>query len=125
MVHVLIRGFEDIASVEGDFAALDVAIAVEELNDAHGGNALAGAGLADDAEGLAGLEAVGDVVDGLDNSLFGPKKRVQFFDFKQTHRAAHLSFDFGSMASRRPSPMQLMLMVQMPSTEAGNTQRHQ
>ena len=125
MVHILVRGFEDIAAVEGDIAALDIAVAVEQLDDAHGGNAFTGAGLAHDAEGLSLLQAVRHIVDRLDDTLLGLEIGVQVFDFKQTHGAAHLSFDFGSMASRRPSPMQLMLMVQIPSTEAGNTQRHQ
>ncbi len=49
--------FADIDAVEKDLAALDVVEAQQELN----GGGFAGAGVADDGDGLTGLDAEGDV----------------------------------------------------------------
>ena len=124
MVHLLLGAVADVLAVKGDFAALDIAVAVQQLDDAHGGNALARAGLAHNAQGFAGVQGIGHVVYSLDDALFRFEIGVKVLHFQQTHRA-HLSFDLGSMASRKPSPTQLMLMVQMPSAKDGNTHRHQ
>ena len=124
VVHLLVGAVENVFAVEGDAAAFNIAVAVQQLDNAHGGHALAGAGLTYNAQGFAGVQGIGHVVDGLDNALFRFEIGVKVLYFQQTHRA-HLSFDLGSMASRRPSPTQLMLMVQMPSAKDGNTHRHQ
>ena len=49
--------FADVDAVEQDLAALDVVEAQQELN----GGGFAGAGVADDGDGLAGLDAEGDI----------------------------------------------------------------
>ena len=65
-----------------DGAGVDVAVAVQQTQDGHGGNRLAGAGLTDDTDGLAGLQGIGHIVYGLDDALFGFEKGLQVLDLK-------------------------------------------
>ena len=48
-----------------------------QAHDRHAGHALAGAGLADDAEGLAALDVEREAVDGLDDAVLGREVHPQ------------------------------------------------
>ena len=82
VVHLLDGELGKILSVQEDLAAVDVSVAVQQLQDTHGRNGLAGAGLTDDADGLARFQRIGHAVDRFDDALLGPKECVQIFYFK-------------------------------------------
>src|SRR5947209_915612 len=54
-----------------------------QLHDRQAGAALAGAGLADDAERLALVDGEGDTVDGADHTIVCPEVRLQVVDFEE------------------------------------------
>ena len=97
--QVLDVQFADVDAVEKDLPALDVVEAQQELD----GGGLAGAGVADDGDGLAGLDAEGNVAQdpvflaGIGAAVIG-EPDVAKFDF-----AAH------GLSERPP-----------PATSAGN-----
>ena len=53
---------------------------LDQPDDRFGGDALARAGLADDAERLAGMDMKRDAVDGADDALVGEEMRAQILD---------------------------------------------
>ena len=55
LAHLKIGLAEQFLAVVGD-GALDAGVLVQQAHDGHGGHGLAGAGLAHDAEGLAGVQ---------------------------------------------------------------------
>ena len=74
-----------VASLEHDASAVNVAVRVQKAQYAHGGNALAGAGLAHDAQRAAGLNGIGNAVDGFDDAALRGEEGSQVIDFKQCH----------------------------------------
>ena len=54
LAHLEVGLAEQLLAVVGD-GALDAGVLVQKAHDGHGGHGLAGAGFADDAEGLAGV----------------------------------------------------------------------
>ena len=56
-----------------------------EAHDREAGDALAGAGLADDAERLALLDLEADAVDGLDDAVVGAEMRAEVVDLEEGH----------------------------------------
>ena len=53
------------------FTALNEAVVVQQLQHAHGGDRLTGAGFTDNAQNLTGVHGVADIVDSLDNTALG------------------------------------------------------
>ena len=127
LIHFAEGDLGQIDAPEKDLAALDIAVAVKQAQDAHGRNGLAGAGFADYAKRLALLHGIRYVIDGLHDAALGGKVCVQVLDFKQIcHNAPlYLSPDLGSSASRSPSPMRLMQTQERPKMRPTNTQFHQ
>ena len=72
-------------AVKPDFAALNKAVVVQQLQDAHGGDGLAGAGLTHDAQNLAGVHRIADVIDGFDDAALGGEEGFQIFQFQKCH----------------------------------------
>ena len=110
-------------------AAGDIAVGIQQPQDAHGGDGLAGTGLAHDTQSLTGVNGIGNVVDSLDNAVSGFEKGIEVLDFQQRlylmSRHYLSTSDLGSSTSRRVSPMMLMQMTTMERNSAGNSQRHQ
>ena len=82
LVHLVHGQLRQVHAVEEDLAGVDIAVAVEQTEDAHGRDALAGAGFADDAEDLTGVERIAHAVDGLDGAALGREESLQVFQFK-------------------------------------------
>ena len=77
---------------------------VVQAQDAEAGHALAGAGLADDAERLAALQREGQAVDGLDQAVVGREVDPQVADLEERRlvaggTSAHDSRTRGSMTA--------------------------
>ena len=128
VVHLLGGDLCQILTVEGDGAAGNIAVGIQKTQDAHGGNGLTGAALAHDAQGLAGINGIGNVIYGANGAVTGLKEGFEVFDLQQrlvVFRHYLSTSDLGSSTSRRVSPMMLMQITTMDRNSAGNTQRHQ
>ena len=79
LVHLVHGQLRQVHAAKEDLAGVDIAVAVEQTEDAHGRDALAGAGFADDAEDLTGVEGIADAVDGLDDAALGQEESLQVF----------------------------------------------
>ena len=67
-----------------DATALDMAGRQgDKTHDGHGGHGLAGTGLADDAEGLAAIERVGNAIDRVDDAVLGMEIHLEVIDLEQ------------------------------------------
>ena len=93
----------------------------QNLHDGIGRHALAGAGLAHDAEHLAGVEIERNAVDGVDFAGIGKEGGVQILHAQKMFTHIDHLFSFGSKASRRPSPSRLRLSTIRQIVSAGNT----
>lgn len=82
VVHLFKGQLGQVLSLKQHLALRDIAVGVKQTQDTHGGDRLARARLAYDANSLARLEGIGYVVDSLDNSLFRAEIGVQVFHFK-------------------------------------------
>ena len=83
IAHDLLARADELLAVELDGAGDNLTRGCEDLHDGVGGNGLAGAGLAHDAEDLAPVEEEGDAVDGLDLAGVGEERRMEVGDFEQ------------------------------------------
>ena len=63
-------------------AAVNIAIAVQQLQNTHGRHGLAGAGFAHDAQGLSLFHGVGDTVDRLNNAFLRAEESMQVLKFQ-------------------------------------------
>ena len=81
-VHFLFGALGQVLAFKEDLAAVDIAVSVQELQNAHGGNALAAAAFPHDSQGPAGLHLVGNAVYGFDDALLGFKEGVQVAQFQ-------------------------------------------
>jgi hypothetical protein len=79
------RGMQDVLAVEEHLAARDRVDLRVEAHDRQAGDALAAAGLANDAESLAILDREADAVDGLDDAVVGAEMRLKVADLEQRH----------------------------------------
>ena len=79
---------DDVAPAKHDAAAGDTALILQQLNDRERRDALARAGLADDAQGLAGHDLETDAVDRADQACVGIEVRAQVSDFEDGRGAA-------------------------------------
>ena len=109
---------QDISAVDVDLAAFDDAGGIgHQVEDAHSGGGLAGAGLAHKAQGALPAQGEADAVDGVDDAVLGLVVHHQVLDPEDVallgggalgYVAAHIGssyfFSFGSMESRRASP---------------------
>ena len=81
LVHLLLGQLGQVAVFENDLALGDIAVAVQQLQDTHCGYGLTGAGLTDDADSLAGLQHIGNIVNSLNNTFSGLKIGMKVFYF--------------------------------------------
>ena len=128
VVHLLGADFGKILAVKGDGAAGNVAVGIQKPQNAHGGHAFAGSGLANDAQGLAGHNGIGNVVHGLHRAVSGFEESLEVLDLKQRSGVLSHYFstsDLGSRMSRSVSPMMLMQITTMERNNAGNSHLHQ
>ena len=84
-------------------SALHAARPGDQAHHRQHGDALAGAGFADDADDGTGVEGEVEAIDGAEHAARGGELDDQVADFEQRHQR----FSFGSSASRRPSPNRL------------------
>ena len=96
----------------------------DEPHERHGGDGLAGAGLADDADGLAAVEREAHAVDGLDHPGVGEEVRGEVLDGEEAFGHAY-SLSLGSVASRRPLPNEMKPKTVVTSARLGNSSHHQ
>ena len=121
VLHLFLGHLEDRTTAIANVAALDLSRRHrDKTHDGHGGHGLTGAGLTDDAQGLAAIERVGDTVDSANNAILGVEIHLKVIDLEQmlalrnrlvlqVHIVLVLlhpyaSFILTSRASRRPSP---------------------
>src|SRR5436190_8985384 len=138
--QLLLRHLQQILAVEVRLASNDLARGLrDEPEDRHRADALARAGLADDAEGLAGIDVVGDPVDRLNDAVFGrelhreiPDREDRFSSqgsrlprIPPVWRYARTRRWVGSKASRRPSPMKLIQRTIRTIMRPGKVTSHQ
>ena len=95
LLHLGQGHLRQVFSVKHDAAAGNIAVTVQQLEHAHRGNALAGAGLADDAERSARFNFIGYTVHRLDDAAFGGEECFQILHFKQCHNSSppYLTFE--------------------------------
>ena len=81
--HLVVVVIEDVLAAEVDLALDDLAGRVGyEAHDGEGGDALAGARLAHDAQGLTLVQVEGDAVHGPHDSVGGEELGFQVFDYQ-------------------------------------------
>src|SRR4051794_20377615 len=78
---------QQVLAVEEGLPARDRVLLCVEAHDREAGDALAGAGLADDSERLALFDAEADPVDSLDDPVVRLKVRLQIVDFEEGYYA--------------------------------------
>src|SRR6266496_4087845 len=78
------------------------------------GDALATARLADEAQCFAGLNTQRDAVDGAHHPVVGEEMRAQVLDFQHVQ-----TIEYGSVASRRPSPRKLKASTALAMNTTG------
>ena len=84
MLHLLLGHIEERVTAIQDAAALDLSRRHgDEAHDGHRGHGLTGTGLADDAEGLATIERIGDAVDGMDDTVLGMEVHLEIIDLEE------------------------------------------
>ncbi len=115
------RGVGDVLPAEGDAPAGDLSRAVEELHHREGGDRLAGAALADDAQRLAGGERQRHALDGVHRAVAGGEGDLEVLDGEE--RAGHVRI-LGSRMSRNPSPSRLKQSTAVISAAPGKTTSH-
>src|SRR5207245_4957037 len=85
----LARGhLQQVLALPKRLARADRVRARVEPHDRETGDALAGAGLADDAERLALLDLEADSVDGLDDAVVGTEMSLEVIDLEQRQRSS-------------------------------------
>ena len=111
----------------GDHAA----IVGDQAHDGQRGHALAGAGLADDAEDFALVHRQVDPIDRAELAGSGRKLDGKVADIKQRHDSPSSSigsisyrFSLGSSASRSPSPSRLKASTVIRIARPGNVTTH-
>ena len=92
LVHFVQGQLGQILALEEHLAPGDVTVGVQQLQDAHGGNRLAGTGLTHDTDGLAGLKGIGNIIDSLHDTLFRFEVGMKVFNFQQRHFSFPLTY---------------------------------
>ena len=82
LVHLLLGELGQIAPLEQDLALGNIAVAVQQLQNAHRGDGFAGTGLAHDADRAAGFQRIRHVVDRLDDTLPRLEIGMKVFHFQ-------------------------------------------
>ena len=82
LIHIGAAQLGQLPPVKHDAAGFNVAVAVQQLQDAHGGHALARARFTHNAQGTAGFHAVAHAVHGLYGTALGGKEGMQILKFK-------------------------------------------
>ena len=72
---------DEVLSEQRDIAADDLGGGGQQAHDREGGDALAGAALADDAQGASLFDREGDAVHGADHAFFGVEVGAEVVDF--------------------------------------------
>ena len=103
---------QEVTSLERRASSGHGAGAWEDAEQRQRRHALAAAGLAHDAQRLAGRDLEGDPVHGVHGAASSPELDLHVLDREERLAlVGHRLRIFGSMASRRPSPIRLMLMA--------------
>ena len=121
LAHLLVRQVVDPAPVESDFAAGDPAGRVEQADDGGAGERLACAGLADDAQNLAGRDLERDIVQRHERAEPGRKLDPQVADLEQ--RRGHAITRAGRQHSDRKTSRLDHASAAHLSASAGSTRR--
>jgi hypothetical protein len=108
----------DVLTVEDDPAAGDMSVAGQQAEDAHRGGGLAGAGFADDSDGLAGPDVEVHAEDGGQRLLVGAEGDVHTAH-RQQGSVVHRVRSLGSRASLRVSPSRMNPSTVSASAPAG------
>src|SRR5580704_825491 len=104
VAQLFLGELQQIASLEHDLAADHLARSLDQTEDRHGRDALAAAGLTDDAEGFARRHTEADASNRLDLPVVGEEVRAEVANLEDRIRHRRCR---GSKASRRPSPRKL------------------
>src|SRR5690606_29810185 len=113
---------EKIPPLEGHSVGGDAAGPGDQAHERQQRDALAGPGLADDAEHLARLDGEVEAVDGAKEAACRLELDGQIADFDQRR---HQRFSFGSRASRNPSPARLKARTVIRMASPGKVTTHQ
>src|SRR5690606_21936367 len=97
----------------------DPGVLVEQAHDGQRRDGLAGTGLADDAEGLAGLQVESDATHGVDPAGLARETDLEVLDGQDGAHARPPAAEVGSRASRRPSATSAIETVSRVSAAAG------
>ena len=106
VLHLLFGVLEDVLPLEEHLALGDAAGVRQDAHDRIGRHALAAAALAHDAQHLAGIQVVGDTVDGPDLAGVGIEGGVQVLDLQDRHFAHIVTSSVSGRkrrADRRPA----------------------
>ena len=123
VAHLGLAVGQQVLTVEADRAALDAPGRLgQQAHEGQAGHALAAAGLADDAQGLALVELEGHAVDGVDGALVRAKADHEVLDAEQRHRVGYRR-SRGSRDSRSPSPIRLKPTAVMTMAMPGKKMR--
>ena len=90
-----------------------------ELEHGKRGDSLAGAGFADDAEGLTAVDGQIHSVDRAHHAVVGGEISLQSLNVEQALAHGYITFR-GSRVSRNPSPMKLMVNTVRKMAAPGN-----
>ena len=105
LLHLLGRIVQDILALEEHFPFSDAAGIRQNAHNGISGDALAAAAFADDAQDLAGIQIIGDAVDGFDFAGVRKEGGMEVFDLKQwrfTHTITSLTWGRRRHGDRRP-----------------------
>ena len=102
--HLVFGEGEEVDAIEQDLAADDLAGRLDQAHDREGNGGLAGAGLADQAESLSGLQRKADAVHGLDWAAGGGEMDFKFSNIeRRSHTTPSIAIAAGT-ASLRGQP---------------------
>ena len=135
LLHLLLRRLREVPALEEDLAAGDLAGAGEQVDDRVRGRGLAGAGLADDREGLAAVEGEVDAATAgttpfwvlkptwrslISSSGRSSRSTAVCCTFDSVEDLGHRrALAFGSSASRTTSPSMMKLSTVIDSAIEG------
>src|SRR5207237_7327286 len=108
LLHLRLRELGEVATPVEHLAPGDAAGRLQQAHDTEGGDRLAGARLAHDAQRLAPLDAERNPVDGPDQPVPGGELRAEVADLEQRRRAHLAAVSLGSKASRTALPKTLV-----------------
>ena len=82
VIQLPLGNLGQILAVEQNLTAVNIAVAVQQLQDAHGGDGFSGTGFAHNAQGFPFFYGVGDAVDRLNNTFLRAEESMQVLQFQ-------------------------------------------